>query len=75
MKPTLNDNQLYQVEHNEKGIHYFTSVLKLAAYCKLTYSHAFQLANGICKQAKGWTCSIIEDEGDIPHQWIDEKNK
>lgn len=66
-------SQLIMAKHNEKGIWYFTSSIKLCEYCGISYGSYYLTVKGATKQCKGWTFSIVEDNESINKGLIDPK--
>lgn len=70
-RTALKDGQLYKLKHEKRGVWYFTSILKASAFCDVNYSYMYMLCNGQKRKAKEWTCEIVEDNDEIPREWID----
>ena len=71
----LPENALFQLDHDEFGIWYFTNLSLAAEVLDTSYSvllYAFNKKKD--RKWNGWTISLVEDCGDIPFRWINPKN-
>lgn len=62
--------RLFKAEHPEKGIWYFSTQRKCAAYIGVQDIYVSRVVNGKTKNAKGWDIELIEDDN-IISKYID----
>lgn len=62
--------KLIKIEHEEKGVWYFTSYNKASSYIGCALNSVRAVALGHCHTCKGWTIENVEDDGNIPRYFI-----
>lgn len=54
--------KLFKLEHDEKGVWYFTNTNKAAKFLGTSKSNVDLALHGFVKKCKGWTVKEIEDD-------------